>query len=572
MSSPSESLLTLSSIVQPLAAPRIAWPRRWRNLSKEMRSFARRCLLANRRAQCSARQLDEILASNPSAIFTFNLRGDVTYANARAFELLGVRTGARRGIDFDSTRWERRTLEGERLPEHLTPFRRVLAERAGFSDWRYRLRLPDGRWRVVATTALPLFDSRGGIRSVVVTTTDITDLIRLEQDNRQAQKLEGLGHLAGGVAHDFNNLLTGIFGYLDLLERNVATASTGVRADIGEIRSAAERAAWLTRQLLTFSRRQVVDRTRLRPESGGAKVGAVPRPRARRLRQPRGTTVGGSVPRPRRSGTGRAGRAEPGRERARRDAERRCDRDHHIDPGVAEQEASPHLPPGRYVVMRVRDEGVGMSEEVLPRIFEPYFTTKGPTKGTGIGLATVYGIVTQAHGAIRVCSTVGAGTTFTVFMPATTKEAPIEEGPTDEREVDDSASAGSILLVDDNDDVRLVTRRLMERAGLDVVDARNPAEALAIVESRPEPFAMLATDLVMPGMSGKALAQRLRAAQPDLPVLYLSGFASESVGDPLPGGPPHRFLAKPYSANELLSSVAALMPHAGAAQGAGAGS
>src|ERR1019366_6329926 len=130
-------------------------------------TLMKRCLLTNRRAQRLARQLDEILASNPSAIFTFDLAGDVTYANDRAFVLLGVRTGARRGIDFDSTKWERRTLDGEPLPEQLTPFRRVLADHSGFTDWRYRLRPPDGQWRVVTTTAVPLFNARGALRSVV---------------------------------------------------------------------------------------------------------------------------------------------------------------------------------------------------------------------------------------------------------------------------------------------------------------------------------------------------------------------------------------------------------------------
>jgi CheY-like chemotaxis protein len=207
-----------------------------------------------------------------------------------------------------------------------------------------------------------------------------------------------------------------------------------------------------------------------------------------------------------------------------------------------------------------------MADDELPRIFEPYFTTKEPTKGTGIGLATVYGIVTQAHGAIRVCSTVGVGTTFGVYLPAATHE-PLEEGPTDERELERDVSAGTILLVDDNDAVRLVTRRLMQVAGLQVVEARNPAEALAIVEHTAEPFALLATDLVMPGMSGKALAQRMREKQPELPVLFLSGFTAEAIGDPIPGGPPHRFLAKPYTAGELLSAVRALAPDGSAVAG-----
>jgi two-component system cell cycle sensor histidine kinase/response regulator CckA len=527
-------------------------------------SLSRR-LLANRRAQRAARQLDEILASNPSAIFTFDLAGDVTYANARATELLGVRTGARRGIDFDSAGWERRTLDGERLPTGLTPFRRVLNECCGFEDWRYRLRVPNGNWIVVTTTAMPLFNARGEISSVVVTTTDITHQIRLEQDDRQAQKLEGLGHLAGGVAHDFNNLLTGIFGYLDLLELSMETASIGVRADIGEIRAAAERAAWLTRQLLTFSRRQVVS---MRDFDLNPLVCKTEKFLGRVLGDSVSLVV---VP----SDTPCNVHADPGQlEQVVLNLAVNA-RDAMPNGGsiaittssekITEDIATADLAPGSYVVLRVKDEGVGMSDDVLARIFEPYFTTKEPTKGTGIGLATVYGIVAQAHGAIRVCSTVGIGTTFSVYLPAAAKEPPIEEGPTDERELESSGCNGAILLVDDNDAVRLVTRRLMEHAGLNVVEARNPAEALAIVEHTAEPFVLLATDLVMPGMSGKALARRMRETQPDLPVLFLSGFTSESVGDPEPGGPRHRFLAKPYTAGELLAAVAALAPEPAAA-------
>ena len=183
----------------------------------------------------SVRQLDEILASNPSAIFTFDLTGDVTYANARAFELLGVKTGDRRGVDFDSSRWERRTLEGEALPEELTPFRRAVAERKGFSDWRYRLRLPDGRWRVVTTTAVPLLDARGAISSVVVTTTDLTDQTRLEHDTRQAQKASRDSASSRGWCRA--RLQQSSHRHLRVhcstsLEQNVATSNPGVRADI----------------------------------------------------------------------------------------------------------------------------------------------------------------------------------------------------------------------------------------------------------------------------------------------------------------------------------------------------
>ncbi len=528
------------------------------NAFKRFLASVSRWLRLNRRAQRAARQLDEILASNPSAIFTFDLAGNVTYANPCATELLGVRTGARRGVDFDSTGWERRTLEGDALPAGLTPFRRVIDECSGFADWRYRLRLPDGRWIVATTTGVPLFDERGEINSVVITTTDITDQVRLDQDDRQAQKLEGLGHLAGGVAHDFNNLLTGIFGYLDLIEQNVETAGSGVRADISEIRAAAERAAWLTRQLLTFSRRQVVS---ARDFDLNRVVCKTERFLGRVLGDSVSLVV---VP----SDTPCHVHADPGQvEQVVLNLAVNA-RDAMPDGGsivittsnevVSEDEATQDVAAGRYVVLRVKDEGVGMPADVLSRIFEPYFTTKEPTKGTGIGLATVYGIVTQADGAIHVCSTVGLGSTFSVFLPASAKAPPLDEGPTDEKELDRTECAGAILLVDDNDAVRHVTRRLMELAGLEVVEARNPAEALAIVDHTAEPFVMLATDLVMPGMSGKALAQRMRERQPDLPVLYLSGFTSESVGEPLPGGPRHRFLAKPYTAGELLAAVSAL--------------
>ncbi len=382
---------------------------------------------------------------------------------------------------------------------------------------------------------------------------------RSSQDARQAQKLESLGHLAGGVAHDFNNLLTGIFGYLDLLEQSTETAAPQVRADIGEIRAAAERAAWLTRQLLTFSRRQVV-------QARDFDLNIVVAKTERFLGRVLGDSVNLIVVP---SETACNVHADPGQlEQVILNLAVNA-RDAMPDGGpvvittgveaIFAQDAAQDLAHGRYVVLRVKDEGTGMPPDVLARIFEPYFTTKEPTKGTGIGLATVYGIVAQAGGAIRVCSTVGVGTTFMVYLPAALNE-PLDDGPTDERELERASRTGPILLVDDNDAVRLVTKRLMEHAGLEVVEARNPAEALAIVEHAAEPFVMLATDLVMPGMSGKALAIRMRATQPHLPVLYMSGFTSESVGEPLPGGPRHLFLAKPYTAGELLGAVASLAP------------
>jgi signal transduction histidine kinase/CheY-like chemotaxis protein len=473
--------------------------------------------------------------------------------------MLGLRAGARRGVDFDSTKWERRTIDGEVIPDGITPFRRVLTERRGFSDWRYRLLVPGSAWRVVSTTAVPLVGELGDISAVVVTISDITEHDRLEQDARQAQKLEGLGRLAGGVAHDFNNLLTGIFGYLDLLDQSLETASQQVRADMGEIRTAAERAAWLTRQLLTFSRRQMVS---TRDFDLNPVVVKTERFLARVLGDSVNLVV---VP----STSACHVHADPGQlEQVVLNLAVNA-RDAMPDGGaivittinerISEAESTADLAAGNYVVLRVRDEGVGMTQDVLARIFEPYFTTKEPTKGTGIGLATVYGIVTQAGGAIRVSSTLGQGTTFSVYLPKAAKAPPLEDGPTDEKELR-AECAGTILLVDDNDAVRLVTRRLMELAGLDVVEARNPAEALAKAALRPDPFAMLATDVVMPGMSGTALAACMRETQPELPVLYISGFTAEAVGDPRPDGPQHRFLSKPYSAGELLAAVAALAP------------
>jgi two-component system cell cycle sensor histidine kinase/response regulator CckA len=542
-----------------------AWSRRWRRIARPLAVFKAWCLRATRRTHSSDTNeerrsrhdtLEFITSRIPGAVFLWKPTADGTSGH---FEYVSTRVRELFGLDPASLRHSRSAFshvvdeDRDGVREH---FRSRLPQRLPV-DLEFRVQRGDGAVARVRALANPEQLPNG---SWVWTGIylDITSQRRLEQDLQQAQKLESLGHLAGSVAHDFNNLLTGIFGYLDLLELNLDAATTEVRADLGEIRAAAERASWLTRQLLTFSRKQAVS-------TRDFDLNEIVRKTERFLGRVLGESVSLLV---RPSDLPCHVHADPGQlEQVLLNLAVNA-RDAMPDGGsiaittsreyVGEDRAAPGLAPGEYVVLRVKDEGVGMSESALACIFEPYFTTKDSTKGTGIGLAIVYGIVTQAKGAIRVHSAVGVGSIFSVFLPVCAQSAPVEDGPTAESERRSNDCVGTILLVDDNDSVRLVIRRLLERGGLEVVEARNPAEALRIVECRPDPFVLLATDLVMPGMSGKALAARLRERQPDLPVLFLSGSTGESIGEPAADGPRHRFLSKPFLAGELLAAVAAL--------------
>jgi two-component system cell cycle sensor histidine kinase/response regulator CckA len=351
---------------------------------------------------------------------------------------------------------------------------------------------------------------------------------RLEEQYQQAQKMEAIGLLAGGVAHDFNNLLTVIAGYSELMLTRLA-ADDPMGALVGEIHQAGERAAHLTRQLLAFSRKAVIEPRVL-------DLNAVVLDTERMLRRLIGeditlTTVPGPLLRPVKADAGQLEQIVVNLAVNARDAMPRGGK---LTIETANVELDEHftrmhagLKPGRYVMFAVSDTGCGISAEVQARIFEPFFTTKGPGKGTGLGLATVYGIVKQAGGHISVYSEVGCGTTFKVYLPPADERAAAGKSHHGTRITPDGDE--TIVLVEDEDAVRGIARLALEMHGYHVLEARNGAEALRYYEEHEGPIHLLITDVVMPDMGGREIAERVATCKPGTRVLYLSGYTDDAV-------------------------------------------
>ncbi|HWA57435.1 MAG TPA: PAS domain S-box protein [Gemmatimonadales bacterium] len=433
----------------------------------------------------------------------------------------------------------------------------VTRQAAGGYDIEYRIARPDGqRW--IHERAFPITDGTGTVYRIAGVAEDVTVRRQLEDQLRQAVKMEAVGRLAGGIAHDFNNMLAVIQMQSTLLEEE-GDLAPAVRDGLREILAATERATNLTRQLLTFSRRQVYQPVAL-------DIGEVVGNMTRMLRRLLGedilleTRFAPALPpiladpgmmeqvlmnlainaRDAMPGGGRLAIALEPTSRQR-------------DPALAERGTAPQ--DQRYVCLTVSDTGCGIAPEALPRIFEPFFTTKEVGQGTGLGLATVFGIVEQHHGWIEVDSAVGAGTTFRVFLPAAQAggAAPgaspggVEASPRGHE---------TVLLVEDETAVRSSSRSALTRLGYEVLEAESAEQALAVWETEASRIALLVTDLVMPGgMSGRQLAAKLLARRPALPVLYITGYSPDLVEETF--GADHRVqvLQKPFGAAALAVAV-----------------
>jgi signal transduction histidine kinase len=426
--------------------------------------------------------------------------------------------------------------------EQIPLFRALQGER--LRDFEMTVVPHGGAPRRILASGRPIIDASGRKLGAVVALNDVTEHRQLEEQYRQAQKLEAVGRLAGGVAHDFNNLLSVILGYGDLCLQD-APAAGRLRERIESIRSAAQRATTLTRQLLTFSRKQVVELQVVDPN--GLLVETT-----RMLRRLIGEDIQ-IVVRPA-EGLGRI-QADPGQIEQivmnlavnARDAMPQGGtltfETASVDLDEAYARRHPGADAGPHVRLAITDTGVGMSAEVQGRIFEPFFTTKEPGKGTGLGLATVYGIVRQGGGHIEVDSAPGRGTSFQVFWPRI--DAPVAS-------VSQPEAAGApngtetILVVEDERAVRELVLETLALYGYKAIGAANATEALGLSARCRGVVHLLITDLVLPGMGGRELARLLTAQSPELRVLYTSGYADEV-------GP--AFIQKPFALTALARKV-----------------
>jgi two-component system, cell cycle sensor histidine kinase and response regulator CckA len=421
----------------------------------------------------------------------------------------------------------------------------------GYSN-EFRARDREGRDRWLREEVQIETVSPGRWRAVGLV-IDLTEQKRLEEQYRQSQKMEAVGRLAGGVAHDFNNLLAVINGYADLLQMKL-DADHPMLGPLREIAKAGEKAARLTRQLLAFSRRQVlqpklIDLTET--------VGDFERMLGRLI----GEDVEVALVR---SADPCRVLADPGQVEQiilnlavnARDAMPEGGRLTietslvELDEGYSRQHFS--VPPGRYVLLAVSDTGCGMDTATRARIFEPFFTTKEAGEGTGLGLAMVYGIVKQSGGDIWVYSEPGKGTTFKIYLPEAA-EAPAEARPSEPPPV--ARGVETVLLVEDEPAVRRLVRISLEERGYTVLEAEDPDDALRMVDENPGEIHLLLTDVVMPGLGGRQVAEQITAVRPHTRVLYMSGYTSDTVVRRGVLTSSAAFLQKPFSPTDLLRKV-----------------
>jgi PAS domain S-box-containing protein len=433
----------------------------------------------------------------------------------------------------------------------------------GAASWsaEYRCRRADGSYAQVYDRGYVLRDADGRGTRMIGAMMDVTQRKQLEDELRQAQKMEAVGRLAGGVAHDFNNLLTVITGRSAILLGRLKPDDP-LRRSVEQIQKTADRAAGLTRQLLAFSRKQVLQRKVLDLNTTVEEISGM----LHRL-------IGEDVELLLALGP-RAGHvnADPGQLEQvlmnlavnARDAMPRggtlgieTDR---VELVAAPPDRPDALPAGPYAVLRVMDTGVGMDAATLGRIFEPFFTTKEPGKGTGLGLSMVHGVVRQHGGAIQVRSVLGGGTTFEIYLPQV--EAAGGTSRVDEPTGRETAGRETILLVEDEDDVRALAREVLERQGYSVLEASDGPRALRQFETGSDRIDLVLTDVVMPRMSGRELVDRVRALRPQTRVLYMSGYTEDAIVRHGVRDASTVLLGKPFAPGDLLAKVREVLDRA----------
>ena len=498
--------------------------------------------LAEATALAWKRSYEALLHASRQLFYDWDLPGDLVRFAGNARALLGC-------DECDLTGKPQRWVERIH-PDDVAGYRDAVAklrDRGEPMHLEYRVRHENGSWLVLDDAGALLRGERGGADRAVGVLSDVTERKALEAQLRHAQKMEAVGLLAGGVAHDFNNLLLTVQGRAELLLAGLRERGDE-RRQVEEIQSAAERAAHLTRQLLAFSRRQP-----LRPRV--VDLNALVLDLADMLRRLIGEDVELSLG------------LDPALGRVR------------ADPGVLDQvvmnlvvNARDAMPRGGRVMLEtanverrgapcvalaVRDTGIGMDAQTRARIFEPYFTTKDPGRGTGLGLSTVDGIVRQSGGQIEVESAPGKGSTFRVVLPRV--EGEIEAAPPELAAPAVPGGGETLLLVEDDDAARELLVEFFEGRGFDVIAAASGREALHLAEQQEREIRLLFTDLGLADMRGTEVAAALAAKIPDLRIVFVSGYTQETVGDAMGLGGRTAFLHKPFRLREAERRVRELL-------------
>jgi two-component system cell cycle sensor histidine kinase/response regulator CckA len=496
-----------------------------------------------------------VLDTNPGLVFVKDSNGCYTLANKAAADLYGTTVEELIGktdADFNP-RFEE--VMRARAVEHqvvstgqpaVIPAEAITDPRSGTTRWfevrRVPLALPGSNHRHVLGVAAEITERKKAEDALLMT----------EDRFRQAQKMEAVGQLAGGVAHDFNNLLTAILGYTALLLEG-AHDHPELAADLQEIKKAGERAGALTRQLLTFSRKQVV-----KPEilSLNDVISEVERMLHRvigediRLETVKAANLHHTKADPNQIEQILINLSVNARDAMPRGGVLKIETRNDTMPADCRRPAASPWP---CVRLSVSDTGSGIPAEIRDRIFDPFFTTKGPGKGTGLGLSTVYGIVIQSGGIIEVESERNHGTTFSIRFPAV--DVPIEQATRAPQAALPHSGTETILLVEDEPGVRQLVQRVLAGRGYDVLEARDVTHAAEISRSFPRQIHLLLSDIVMPGLSGPDLAQRIVADRPDIRVLYMSGFANRLNTERGSLSSGVTILHKPFTTDNLARTV-----------------
>jgi PAS domain S-box-containing protein len=516
-----------------------------------IRTYATAVQRSGSQLEHSERSHRRIVETANEGICTVDNAGRVLLANRRLGDMVGYHPQELIGQPL-------LTVVDEEFRDELG--RRILDGASASQCCDVKLRGKDGQevWAIAAIS--PMSDEGRRHVGSLVMLTDISDRKRLESQLLQFQKMEALGQLAGGIAHDFNNIITAILGNVDLMRLQLKRRPVPVdslAADIEQVEQAGERAMGLTHQLLTFSRRQVV-----RPEIVDPKRLLINMEKmlSRLIREDIQLKIVASEDVPTvRADVGQfeqvvvnlvvnARDAMPEGGKLTVEASR-------IDLDEQYVGMHPGAEPGPHVLITVTDIGRGMDKRTLQRIFEPFFTTKPVGQGTGLGLATVYGIVKQFGGHVNAYSEPGMGSTFKVYLPAA-EEEPVAARPA--QAVPNSSAAGgseTVLVCEDNEAIRKLIGRVLEEKGYRGLLYDSPAAALEAAESHDGSIQLLITDVVMRDMSGPELAEHLRASRPRLKVLFVSGYPSDVIDHHGLLAEGTDFLAKPFSADVLVRRV-----------------
>jgi PAS domain S-box-containing protein len=496
----------------------------------------------------SERRYRSLVENIPDVVWAVDGAGQADFVSANVLQVCGYTSReaiARHNQDCRST------FHPDDVPRLLEAYETML--RTGQPiDLEHRVSHKNGSWVWVQTRGRPLLNEHGEVVRVEGVFTDTTNRRKLEAQLLHSQKLEAVGQLTGGVAHDFNNILAVIMANAHFVLDALPGDHTG-RADIEEIKRAADRAACLTRQLLAFSRQQVLVPSDI--DVGELASGMHPMLR-RVISEDIELTI-------RRSGGSATVHADPGQieqvimnlcvnardampEGGNLDIEI-----HRVD--IAPAEGTPAVPSGAYVRMSVCDTGMGMTDEVKQQIFEPFFTTKGPTKGTGLGLSTCYGIVKQSGGFIDVETTPGRGTSFHVYLRCVARATPSLQVP----RVSQSRSRGdeTILLVEDDDVLRRSLQRALSSAGYAVLSAGNVDDAVALFMEAAGRVALVLSDVVLPDHSGVFLVEHIHNVAPNVKTMLMSGHTDHALVEKHTSQAGTPFLQKPFALSVLTDRI-----------------